>query len=111
MACLNISRFMSKLPPNARIGTFTPVFPNGRVGTTDCSSFEMGGSIAFAREKNGVSREPVLMALIACKNSLLDCLLFAKIDSFKPHWLGILIFPTKLSSEAVRNAFIFLPNT
>lgn len=80
-ASRNMRRFRSKLPPSPRMGTWVPEFPNGLLETIDGASFDTEGFPAWAIERSGVRRPPVLTAPIACKNSLLDCMVFDKISS------------------------------
>jgi len=57
---------MSILPPEARMGTLTPVFPKGRVGIT------RGSSADSARDSMGAMTEPTPAAPAAFRKSLRD---------------------------------------
>jgi hypothetical protein len=69
MACLNTKRSdIPNTPPRERIETFTPVFPNGRVGTvTGEILFEPLLSEAFTKGASVAIIDPAPMAPAAFK--------------------------------------------
>jgi hypothetical protein len=68
---------MPNTPPSESIDTSTPVFPNGRVGTSIFSEFMLEAlADASAETLMGTSDDPKLTAPAVLRKSLLDIVLF-----------------------------------